>query len=201
MRLASYIGIVPVAVGLALSGNAQLCQPPKEMRAVFQNLGLAEGTQDAAPPGWFLGPEWFMPPHAPVYEAKVVSGASCNGGRQCATVHSIRDDPSVRMCFFYQVVDAAQYRGKRLTYRADVRADVAPGSVARLLVRVHRTDCSTSFRDDMGNKPITAGTWSPYEIQAPIALDARDIEFGMQVFGQGAAWIDNISMTFADAVR
>ncbi|MCU1262788.1 MAG: hypothetical protein JWO80_5673, partial [Bryobacterales bacterium] len=40
-----------------------------------------------------------------------------------------------------------------------------------------------------------------YEIQAPIALDARDIEFGMQVFGQGAAWIDNISMTFADAVR
>lgn len=73
--------------------------------------------------------------------------------------------------------------------------------MARLLVRVHRTDCSTSFRDDMGNHPITGGAWSPYEIQAPIALDAQDIEFGMQLIGQGAAWIDNISMTFVDAAR
>jgi hypothetical protein len=79
-----------------------------------------------------------------------------------------------------------------------VRADVALGSVARLLVRVHRVDCSTSFRDDMADHPITASTWSPYEIQAPIALDARDVEFGLQLIGQGQAWIDNISMTFSD---
>jgi hypothetical protein len=42
------------------------------------------------------------------------------------------------------------------------------------------------------------GTWSPYEIQAPIALDAQDVEFGMQLIGQGAAWIDNISITFVE---
>jgi hypothetical protein len=61
-----------------------------------------------------------------------------------------------------------------------------------LLDRVHRTDCGTSFRDDMGDHAITGSAWPPYEIQAPIAPDARDIEFGMQLIGQGAAWIDNI---------
>jgi hypothetical protein len=53
----------------------------------------------------------------------------------------------------------------------------------------------------MGNHPITDGAWSPYKIHAPIALDARDIEFGMQLSGQGAAWMDHISMSFVDAAR
>lgn len=103
------------------------------------------------------------------------------------------------LSFLYQNVDATKYRGKMLTYRASVRADVASGAMARLLVRVHRMDCSTSFRDDMGDHPITASGWSSYQLHAPIGQDARDIEFGMQLIGSGAAWIDNITMTFADA--
>jgi hypothetical protein len=142
-----------------------------------------------------------MPARAPAYEAKIASGRSCNGSRQCATVQSIGYDPPVRLCFLYQIADAKPYRGKKLNYRADVRADVTPGSVARLLVRVHRPDCSTSFRDDMGNHPITAGAWSSYEIHAPIAPDARDIEFGIQLIGSGTASIDNISVTFADPIK
>lgn len=105
-------------------------------------------------------------------------------------------DRSVKLAFLYQVLDATRFRGKVLTYQADVRADVSSAGAARLLVRVHRTDCSTSFFDNMGYHPITAATWTRYEIQAPIATDARDLEFGMQLIGQGAAWIDNISMTW-----
>jgi hypothetical protein len=195
MKLGTLWGMAAVA-GLALSLYAQQsvyapqCQPPREMRAAVENMNFAEGAPGAPPPGWYLGPEWFMPPHTPVYEAQVASGAACNGGNLCATVHSIRDDRSIQLAFLYQVLDAAQYRGKRVTFRAGVR-------VARLLVRVHRTDCSTSFRDDMGSHPITAGAWATYEIQAPIDPDARDIEFGMQLIGRGAAWIDNVSMDFA----
>ncbi len=201
MRLATFCGTAAVAAILTLAAAAQPCQQPPELRPVAENLHFTEGVPGSTPPGWLLGPEWFMPPHAPVYEARIASDSSCNGSQKCAAVQSVREDPSVRMCFLYQVIDAAQYRGKRLTYRADVRADVNLGSVARLLVRVHRTDCGTSFRDDMGNHPITAAAWSSYEIQAPIAFDARDIEFGMQLVGQGAAWIDHISMTFTDGAR
>lgn len=201
MRLPAF-GRILAIVGLALPGNAQQrCQPPPELRPAIENLRFVQGTPGSTPPGWFLGPEWYTSPNTPpAHEVKIVSSASCNGSQQCATVHSLRVDPS-GLCFLYQVIDATQYRGKKLTYRADVRADVGLGSVARLLVRVHRTDCSTSFRDDMGNHPITAATWSSYEIQAPIALDARDIEFGMQLVGEGAAWIDNISVTFTNAAR
>ena len=196
MKLGTLLGIAAVA-SLALSVYGQPCQPPREIRAAVENMNFVEGAPGAPPPGWYLGPEWFMPPHTPVYEAQVASGAACNGSLQCATVHSIRDDRSIQLAFLYQVVDAAQHRGKRLTFRAAVRVDDRLGSVARLLVRVHRADCSTSFRDDMGNHPITAGAWASYEIQAPIDPEARDIEFGMQLIGRGAAWIDNISMDFA----
>jgi uncharacterized protein (TIGR02246 family) len=48
----------------------------------------------------------------------------------------------------------------------------------------------------MDGHPITSATWAFYEIDAPIGADARDIEFGMQLVGHGAAWIDNISMDF-----
>ncbi len=165
------------------------------MRSVFGNLDFSEGTVGSAPAVWLLGPEWFMKPHDPIYEAKVVSGAACNGSQRCATVRSLRSDPSVALSFLYQVVDASKFRGKHLTFRADVKAE----GLARLLVRVHRIDCSTSFRDDMGNHPITSPEWSAYQIHAPIDDDALDIEFGMQLVGEGAATIDHISMEFADA--
>jgi hypothetical protein len=49
----------------------------------------------------------------------------------------------------------------------------------------------------MGNHPVTSGDWAPYEIRAPIAGDGYHIEFGLQLIGQGAAWIDRVSMEFA----
>jgi len=163
------------------------------MRARIENLRFAEGSRGDSPPGWYLGQK-FMPGHVSGYEA-------CNGGQRCANVRSVRPEYNSPVAFLYQIVDATPYRGKKLTFRAAVRTDGAPGSVARLLVRVHRNDCSTSFRDDMGNHPISATKWSYYEIPAPIALDARDIEFGMQVVGPGQAWIDSISMDFADTAH
>jgi hypothetical protein len=194
-----FVGLT-VVVALGGLGNAQQkCQALREMKAEPENLKFAASTPGTAPSVWLLGPEWFMPPHEPVYKALIVSAASCNGSQQCAAVRSVRVDPTIPLAFLYQVVDAARYRGKWLTFRAAVRTDVAAASVARLLVRVHRNDCTTSFRDDMGDHPITAGTWSTYEIHAPISLDAGDIEFGMQLIGPGEAWIDNISWRIADA--
>ena len=125
MRLAAALSGIAYFAGMALSSDAQPCNPPNAVHAEAQNLSFSEGTLGNAPPGWFLGPEWFMPPHAPVYEAKIAQGASCNGSQQCAALHSISDSSSIRLGFLYQVVDAAQYRGKNLVFHADVRADAA----------------------------------------------------------------------------
>jgi hypothetical protein len=198
MKLVTFCFIAIVSASFYIPAQEE-CQPPPEMRNAFGNLNFAEGAPGGTPSEWYLGPEWFRPQVAPGHVAKTVSGGACHSGQQCATVYSIGDIPSTETSFLYQVIDATQYRGKMLTYRAAVRADVASGSVARLLVRVHRMGCSTSFRDDMGDHPITTSGWTSYRLQAPIGPDARDIEFGMQLVGKGAAWIDNITMTFADA--
>jgi hypothetical protein len=160
-----------------------------------RNLHFADGSVGAAPIGWLLGPEWFMPRHEPVYQAIVAPADQCHSGQQCATVHSLRLDPAIRQSFLYQDLDASPYRGQILTCRAYVRVDA--GGIARLLVRVHRKDCSTTFRDDMGDHPVTSRDWAAYEIHAPIAIDGFHIEFGVQLIGQGTAWIDQISMEFA----
>jgi hypothetical protein len=169
----------------------------RELKTNSENLNFADGAVGTAPRGWLLGPEWFMPPHVPIYEAINVSAEQCNGSQQCATVHSLRGDPSVPLSFLYQDLDVTPHRGQTLIYRAFVRVDPGRKSVARLLVRLHRKDCSTAFRDDMGDHPITSGDWTLYEIRAPIAEDAYHMEFGVQLVGQGAVWIDHISMEFA----
>jgi hypothetical protein len=187
---------------LILAGSAsaqpQACSWP-DLKASAQNLSFADGPVATAPAGWMLGPEWFMPTHEPVYEALIAPANQCHGSQKCATVHALRNDPSVPLSFLYQDLDASLYRGQTLTYRASVRVDPGLGSVARLLVRVHRKDYSTTFRDDLGNHPVTSGDWATYEIHAPIATDAYHIEFGLQLIGRGAVWVDQISTAFAPA--
>jgi hypothetical protein len=39
------------------------------MLAAVENLNFVQGAAGTPPPGWFLGPEWFMPQHEAVYEA------------------------------------------------------------------------------------------------------------------------------------
>jgi hypothetical protein len=192
--------IVAAVVFLVRSAPAQqeACSWP-EMKASPQNLDFSQGSVGSAPAAWLLGPEWFMPPHVPVYEALIAGVDQCHGSPQCATVHSSRKDPSIARSFLYQDLDASPYRGQTLVYRAFVRVARSEGSVARLLVRVHRKDCSTTFRDDMGNQPVTSGAWGAYEIRAPIAEDAYHIEFGVQLVGGGALWIDEVSMEFKPA--
>jgi hypothetical protein len=189
------IAILAAMVFLIRSSPSQPqpCSWP-EFKAPAENLNFADGSVGAPPKGWLLGPEWFMPPHQPVYEAIISAADQCHGNPQCATVRSLRSDPSVRLAFLYQDLDASPYRGQTLTWRAFVRVDPHPDSVARLLVRVHRKDCSTTFRDDMGDHPITSSDWAPYEIRAPIAGDAYHVEFGMQLIGRGAAWLDQVSI-------
>ncbi len=58
-----------------------------------------------------------------------------------------------------------------------------------------------TFRDDMGDHPVISGEWGAYEIRAPIAMDAYQIEFGVQLVGTGAVWIDQISIEFKPAHR
>jgi beta-lactamase regulating signal transducer with metallopeptidase domain len=180
------------------SASVNGCVWPENMNTNAENLNFADGAVGSAPKGWAV-PQGFA--QVPTYEAINVPAEQCDGSQQCATIHSLRSEASVSLTFLYQNLDVTQHRGQTLVYRAFVRVDPSQKGFARLLVRLHRKDCSTTFRDDMGDHPVTSGDWALYEIRAPIAMDAYHMEFGMQLIGQGAAWIDHISMEYSTAVK
>jgi uncharacterized protein (TIGR02246 family) len=152
----------------------------------FQNLDFALGSVGDMPPGWHLGKS-----DTPSYTARTAAGASCLAGQRCGMLQSVGLGPHER-CFLYQNVDATPYRGKVLLFRATAR--VTAGGLARLVVRVHRPDNSSTFFDNLGDHPIQSAQWHSYQIVFPIDDEARDIEFGIQLYGEGAAWIDQIYM-------
>ena len=167
------------------SGFAQI--RPTATSEQFENLDFALGSVGDTPPGWHMGPSGTL-----AYAAQVAAGASCQSGKQCGTVRSIGLGPHER-CFLYQDVDATPYRGKALVFRAASR--VTGGGLARLVVRVHRADNSSTFFDNLDDHPIRSAQWDAYQIVFPIDGEADDIEFGIQLYGEGTAWIDQIYMS------
>jgi hypothetical protein len=168
--------------------NASWADTPRWIQKSFENGDFSRNKPGEFPTGWHLGPEG-----TPDYSAEVVTGQACTSGMQCGIVRSL--GIFVRtFCFLYQTYDAEPFRGQKVKFRAAVR--VTGNGYARILVRIHRVDGTTSFRDDMGDHPIRSPSWAFYEIEALIPLDARDIELGMQDFEHGIASIDRISVTY-----
>jgi hypothetical protein len=139
------------------------CVWPDNMKTTPQNLTFADGPVGAAPKGWGLGPEWIMPGHVRLYSAVTVPANQCHGSQQCATVQFSRPDPSEPLSMLGQNLDVTPYRGQILTYRAFVRVDPDRKSIARLLVRIHRKDCSTTLYPEIGppTKSALQSPWMP----------------------------------------
>ena len=53
---------------------------------------------------------------------------------------------------------------------------------------------TTSFFEHV---PITSQKWGKDEITGVVDTDAHDIELGLQLRGQGDAWIDDASLKFS----
>jgi hypothetical protein len=90
-----------------------------------------------------------------------------------------------------QTFDAAPYRGFPVRLRAAVR--VEGEGTAQLLLRVDRVPGELGFYDNMGDRPIRAGEWAPYELFGEVAPDARTIELGVLSSGKADVWVDQIS--------
>ena len=128
------------------------------------NPGFEEGRPPLLPQGWQFGSNGG-------YFAQTTSD-DCYSGNQCAMVQSSRIHLPNQKAFLFQKVDALPYRGKQFTFRAAVRAKVAgPPDTARLLMRIHQSDGSSCFFDNMENRPITSEQWSFYEITGTVCLD------------------------------
>jgi hypothetical protein len=196
--------------------DAPAC-PAAKIQPAFRNLDFSEGHAGERPPGWEPSdPACFLPPNDP-NTVETVSGRLCYTGWHCAVVRSVLPNPIGDEVIRYisllraphmdkgwgmfQVVDATPDRRKTLIFRAAMKADVPSGSGARLFVRIHRQDGSTSFFDNMGQFPVRSSAWHFYEIPAYVGQDDSDVEFGIQLIGQGEAWIDHITVGPRDGAK
>ncbi len=158
------------------------------------NLGFEDGELGKTPPGWFLPPMCASDGYklAPSEDKPFA-------GKRCALLSRVADSEPKAFGNIIQSVDAKDYRGKRVRFKAAVRADVAgSGNQAQLWFRVDRPKAQAGFFDNMDNRPIKAKDWKHYEIVGDIADDASDIVFGMLLLGKGSAAIDDVSFEIVD---
>ncbi|HEX2645569.1 MAG TPA: S41 family peptidase, partial [Thermoanaerobaculia bacterium] len=93
-----------------------------------------------------------------------------------------------------QTVDAHPLRGKRIRFRAAVRAEVSDAGRAQLWLRVDRPKGQVGFFDNMYDRPVTSDRWQVYEIAGEVPADAEKIVLGVLFYPLGRAWIDEASL-------
>ncbi len=96
-----------------------------------------------------------------------------------------------------QSFDATPYQGKRVVFRAAVKAEeLGKSSRVQLWCRADSKDEKTGevrsgAFDNMDGRPIKSSEWAHYEIVLDIQDDATSINLGMFLIGTGRAYLDD----------
>ena len=171
--------------------------PSEQARASgpIANPSLEAGEVGAAPPGWR-----FSSATGGVVE--VVDEGAAAGARAARIDASAAEGRG--MSNLMQSIDAAPWQGKRVRYRAAVRAaELGDGVGAQLWCRVDRPKAKDGSAqlgafDNMQSRPITAAAWQRYDIVLDVADDATQIALGLFVLGKGKVWLDDVSLEAVD---
>jgi len=159
--------------------------PGLRAQIAIANPNFEAGPRDSAPSGWVA-----RPPAG--YRIVVVDSGAFQGQK------AVLIDGSGASSGFGSIIqrlDVAAARGLRVRYRAYVRAQLT-GSEAwsGLWLRVDRPDRQTGFFDNMQDRPITASTWTMYEIAGDVADDATAVVYGALLSGTGRMWVDSVTV-------
>lgn len=88
--------------------------------------------------------------------------------------------------------------GKRLRFRAAVRTELSEIARVGLFCRIFKTDADGRqvliAADNMETRPIRSAEWTYYETVLPCDVDATSAQVGLNLMGQGKAWIDDTSL-------
>ena len=153
------------------------------------NLDFEQGQVGEVPQGWFV-PQSVL---ASGYRVSLVTESPVSGNR-CARIWYAGDSQSEGFGNLMQSFNAIPYRGKRIRFRAAVRAEVARQlGRGQLWLRVDRTGQKTGLFDNMGDRPIVSDKWFYYEIVGDVERDAEGINIGCMLIGKGKVWIDDVS--------
>lgn len=99
----------------------------------------------------------------------------------------------------FQVLNAAPYRGKRISFNAYVKADVfPPAGQAHLAIRIDKNEKDILYMGTMHENPITKNSWEKYSIEANVPDSASTIRIGLVLIGDGKAWFDDSKISIIE---
>jgi hypothetical protein len=161
------------------------------------NLDFESGQLGMVPAGWYMS---YPPPATTMFKAELVDEA-CVHGQRCARLTGPEVLPNAS--WFGNLahkVPGERYRGKRVRFRAAVRAEGA-GTRAQMWFAVDRTSAGYTLLDNMGNRPITSAQWGYYDIEVNLAPDTTALYIGFLLTGTGRVWADDGSLEIFGNVR
>lgn len=132
-------------------------------------------------------PAEILPPAGDSNPTKIAWQHRGGGGEPRGLFYSIRSQRSIsEPGRLRQSVIAAPLRGRRVRFKAAVRAEVEPPHQARLWLSVDRPGIEEPLE-----VAVPAGGWQTLEIVADVPADAGDVEAGVLLHHQGRVWIDD----------
>jgi hypothetical protein len=92
-----------------------------------------------------------------------------------------------------QSIDATNYAGKRLRFRASVKSQDL-GDWAGLWMRVDKQKETVAF-DNMQSRAIKGTqSWNGYDVVLDVPADATSISFGVLLSGSGQVWMNHVTI-------
>jgi hypothetical protein len=96
---------------------------------------------------------------------------------------------------YMQMVDATEYRGKRVRMTAQMKTDNVQ-DWSGLWLRIDTATRPGASFDNMQNRPVKGtNDWMPISIVLDVDRQATAMAFGVLLAGRGAAWVDDVSFT------
>ncbi|MDA3843353.1 MAG: hypothetical protein PF588_03160, partial [Candidatus Kapabacteria bacterium] len=175
-----FITTIIFAMLATLSTQAQYIPHP-------YNLDFERGNPGTLPEGWSVEPTSAKKG----YKA-TVSNQEFKTGTQSLEFSYLEDEDDLTGSMF-QRIDAKQYRGKTIVFRAAVKADVFSNGGQAFLYLISDIPKRYGGEPDEFTSEGIVGDWEYYQIVCEISAVSDYIIFGAGLTGAGKVYIDDIS--------
>lgn len=199
-----------VALGVLLACAAMPAQasvtpravPPEKAAKPLASIALVNAGFESTRPGQLGAPEgWWAVQHAgPESYTFTLDTTKPRSGARSLRMENIGPEPFGTV---FQKIDAVPLRGRTLRFAAWVRTEGAAGNRygAGAGLNLHAMKGGYPIAHVMMRKDAVRGTtdWARYEVALKVPNDADHIEVGLNLFGPGIAWLDDVALDVIEA--
>ena len=204
MRMPVVVLVALLALGPAFAQPAPPeppAVPPEKAARAVAPIALVNAGFESTLPGQLGAPEgWWAVQHAgPKSYTFTLDTTNPRAGLRSLRIENIGPEPFGTV---YQKVGAAPFRGRSVRLAAWVRTDGAKGNRygTGAGLNLHAMSGGYPIAYVMMRKNAVHGTtdWTRYEVALKVPDEADQIEAGLNLFGPGIAWLDDVTLDVMD---